>query len=148
MVQGAAEGRTLKRICRERGWPYSVVAGWVVEREGVVKALQAARKMWAEDLATETVSIADETDPSEPGAVPHAKHRTEVRFKLAGFLDREKWGEQVQHNVSLDPFGEMLRRVSERNLARLKGEQSDNGAERVVSEVPAGGAVIEEITEI
>ena len=144
LVQGAAEGRTLKRICRERGWPYSVVAGWVVEREEVVKALQAARKMWADDLATETVEIADAA-PSEVGGVPWSKHRTDVRFKLAGFLDREKWGEQVQHNVSLDPFGEMLRRVSERNLARLKGEQAP---ERVVSEVPAGGAVIEEITEI
>ena len=119
----------------------------------MVKALQAARKMWADDLATETISIADgmedgEDKPKEPVSVPWAKHRTDVRFKLAGFLDREKWGEQVQHNVSLDPFGEMLRRVSERNLARLKGEQSDNGAERVVSEVPRGTAVVEEITEI
>ena len=114
------------------------------EREEVVKALQSAREMWADDLATETVEIADGA-PSEVGGVPWAKHRTDVRFRLAGFLDREKWGEQVQHNVSLDPFGEMLRRVSERNLARLKGEQSP---ERVVSEVPASGAVVEEITEI
>ncbi len=123
LVQRTANGERLKKICRSCGWPHSVVAQWVAENEAVDKALAAARRIYAEDMAMETPEIADNTDAGEPGAIPKAKHRTEVRFKLAAMLDRQRFGEQVQHNVTIDPFTEMLRRVSERRLAEMKAAQ-------------------------
>ncbi len=137
LVQRAAEGERLRDICRTRGWPYSLVAKWISEREDVSKAVEGARRIWADDLATETVGIAD---GSGEGEVPKSKHRTDVRFKLAGFLDRARFGEQVQHNVSIDPFGEMLKRVSERNLARLREAQ---GLPALARPVQASHAVVE-----
>ena len=132
LVQRAAEGERLKAICKSRGWPYAVVAQWLVADEDLAREVEAARRIWADDLATETVEIADAGGEN----VPNAKHRTDVRFRLAGFLDRGKWGEQVQHNVTIDPFGEMLRRVSERKLAALR-EAQVGPQEKVVNEVPA-----------
>ena len=91
-----------------------------------------ARRLWAEDLALETVEIADDGDAGEVGK---GKHRTDVRFKVAGFMDRGRFGDQVQHNVSIDSFGDMLKRVSERKLAALKAAQAP--AELVINAVPA-----------
>lgn len=121
LVQRTVDGERLKTICKSRGWPHSVVAQWIAQREDVSKALTEARRIYAEDLAMETPEIADaETDKD---AVAGAKHRTDVRFKLAALLDRDRFGQQVQHNVSIDPFTEMLRRVSERRLAVMRQAQ-------------------------
>ena len=133
MFQRAAEGERLKGICRSKGWPYAVVAVWVSGQEELVKRLELARRIWAEDMALETVAIADGNEEN----VPAAKHRTDVRFKLAGFLDRARFGDQVQHNVTVDGFGEMLRRVSERKLAEIKASQQPAITERVINEIPA-----------
>lgn len=145
IVQRCAEGERVKEICRSKGWPYSVVAMWISEREDVARAVGEARRIWAEDLAVETVQIADSEDEN----VPSAKLRVETRFKLAGKLDREKWGETVQHTHVLDPFGELLKRVSERNLARLREQQNpEKGiAGEVVSEVPAVATPVAAVAE-
>ena len=133
LVQRAAEGERLKQICRSRGWPYTVVAEWILSDEALTKRLEAARRIWADDLAMETISIADSSGDKDD--VPAAKHRTDVRFKLAGFMDRAKYGEQVQHNVSVDPFGEMLKRVSEKQLARLREAQQPALLEKDITPV-------------
>ena len=121
IVQRVAEGERLKQICRSRGWPYALVAQWVSESEEVAKAYEQALRLAADDLAMETVGIADAAQPED---VAVAKHRTDIRLKLASRLHRERYGEQVQHNVTIDPFGEMLKRVSDRKLKALRAEQT------------------------
>jgi hypothetical protein len=130
LVQRAAEGERLREICKSRGWPYSIVAQWISDREEVAKAVEAARRIYADDLVMQTPEIADE---SGDGEVPKSKHRTDVRFKVASFLDRPRFGDQVQHNVTVDPFGEMLKRVSERNLARLR--EAQGGPARIEKDI-------------
>lgn len=128
IVQRVAEGERLKRICESRGWPYAVVAQWVSEREEVSKAYERALRIAADEFGQETVEIADGADGESVGV---AKLRVDTRFKLASRLYRDRYGEQVQHNVSFDPFGDMLRRVSERKLAALRAAQTPTG-ERVI----------------
>ena len=135
LVQRTVEGERLKSICRDRGWPHSVVAQWISQNEAVARALVEARRIYAEDLAMETPEIADAGVGKDD--VPGAKHRTDVRFKLAALLDRDRWGQQVQHNLTVDPFTEMLRRVSERRLAQMRQEQLP-AAERVIESLPMG----------
>ena len=48
-----------------------------------------ALRLWADSLATESVGIADETDPTE---VNHGKLRVDTRLKVAGVLDRKRFG--------------------------------------------------------
>jgi hypothetical protein len=122
IVQRVADGERLKQICRSRGWPYSLVAQWVAETDSVAKAYEQALRLAADELAQETVAIADGADPETVGV---AKLRVDARQKLAGKLYRERYGEQVQHNVVVDSFSEMLRRVSERRLKALRVEQTD-----------------------
>ena len=134
IVQRVAEGERLKTICKSKGWPYSVVAEWVAGNEGATKAYEQALRLAADDLALETVAIADDAGPEE---VAKAKHQTDVRLRLAGRLYRERYGEQVQHNVVVDSFGDMLKRVSERKLAAIKASQQPAITERVINEIPA-----------
>lgn len=128
IVQRCAEGERVKEICRTRGWPYSVVAMWLSENEVVAKRVEAARRIWAEDMAVETVGIADAAGDN----VPADKLRVDTRFRLAGKLDRDRWGESVEHRVVVDPFAEMLRRVSERNLKQLRDSSAQGVIEGVV----------------
>ncbi len=111
-----------------------MVAQWVAENDEVSKAYEQALRLAAEVWAEETVERVDEADPEK---VAHAKHRTDVRLKLAGKLHRERYGEQVQHNVTVDAFGEMLRRVSERKLAAMRAGQVVEGQVVGAVSVPA-----------
>lgn len=110
-----------------RGWSWGALWRWVQEDAKRAGEYQAALEAYAQDLALETVGISDGAVPDDVGV---AKLRVETRFKLAGKVDRSRWGDQVQHNVVVDSFGEMLRRVSERKLAALRDAQ---GGERVVN---------------
>ena len=130
ILQRVCEGERLKQVCRSKGWPYAVVAKWVAEGEERVKAYEAALRIASDEMALETVEIADGASQED---IAVAKHRTDVRLKLASRLYRERYGEQVQHNVMVDSFGEMLKRVSERKLAALKAAQQQPAiTERVV----------------
>lgn len=116
-----AEGERLKEVCRGKGWPYSVVAREMAGNEEWRKGYEGALRLAADDMAQAVVGIADGADAETLGK---AKLQADVRLKLAGKLYRERYGEQVQHNVLVDSFGEMLRRVSDRKLAEIKAKQS------------------------
>lgn len=133
IVQRVAEGERLKQICRSRGWPYALVAQWVCGDEEVSKRYEQALRLAADEMAQETVAIADDADPE---MVAHAKHRTDVRLKLAGKLYRDRYGEQVTVAHTLDPFSEMLRAVSNRRLAKMRELQAPvAGTEKDVTPV-------------
>ena len=93
IFQRVAEGETLKEVCRSRKWPYSLVARWVGETPEVFKAYEMALRLWADSLATESVGIADGTDPTE---VNHGKLRVDTRRWMASRLDRQRYGDKVE----------------------------------------------------
>ena len=130
IVQRVAEGERLKQICRSRGWPYAVVAQWITETEDVAKRYDMALRIAADEMAMSTVEIADEQEEvvKKDGTtydpdVGRDKLRVDTRLKLAGKLYQDRYGEKVQHSHTLDPFSDMLRRVSEKRLASLKAAQ-------------------------
>jgi hypothetical protein len=124
--QGALQAET-----RQRGWSWGALWKFIVDSPEVRRDYQSALEAYSQDKALETVGIADGASAEE---VAVAKLRVETRFKLAGKVDRGRWGDQVTVQHSVDDFGEMLRRVSERGLARIKESQAPM-LERVVSVV-------------
>lgn len=99
IFQRVAEGETLKEVCKSRRWPYSVVARWVGETPEAFKGYEFALRLWADSLATETIAVADLTDPTEVG---HGKLRVDARMKLASRLDRARYGDKVEVSGSVE----------------------------------------------
>jgi hypothetical protein len=110
LVQRVAEGGTLKAYCTSIGVPYSLVAQYVAQTPAVKSQYDAALQMWGDSLAQETVGIADKADAETIGA---SKLQVETRLKLAGKIDRERYGEReapkVQVNIAL---GDVAREIA------------------------------------
>ena len=145
LVQRVAEGETLKEICRSRNLPYSKVAQWICENEGVLRRYEAALALWADALAQESVALAAAATPE---TVNVAKLRIATHLKLAGKWDRERYGERLKVEgavrVPVDAglmglAGELLARIAARSAERsaqgMQGRTID--AER--PEIPASG---------
>ena len=122
----AEKGEVAMREERERrGWSWGALWRWIVEDEvrytEYVQALEAHVQM----LALETVGIAD--------ADGDAKLRVDTRFKLAGKVDRERWGEravQMEKGAVLLDAGLLGTMVE--MLGRLSGPTVAQDAGRVI----------------
>ena len=113
-----AEGghKALKAERDMRGWSWGALWKWIRDDEGRRKEYEDALEAYAQDLALETVGIADGVEDAALGRL-----RVETRFKVAGKLDRERWGDKVQAgggvglplaDAALIGFaGEMLKRI-------------------------------------
>ena len=89
-----SDGMSLRRICRARGWPKSIVSKWIAEDQGRRERYDAALSEWADDIAQETLAISDEVkDETEPQKITAAKLRIDTRLRLAGRWDRRRYGE-------------------------------------------------------
>jgi hypothetical protein len=67
-------------------------------------AVKAARKEGASAMVDDALHIVDSA-PADRDSVNKAKVRAELRVKVAGFIDRESWGEQKQQvNVNVNQF--------------------------------------------
>jgi hypothetical protein len=93
ITQRIAEGTTLKEICRSLGWPRSFVWKWINADPERKCAYDDAMKAWADELAQETIQIADNPDPKTVG---RDKLRVDTRLKIAAKWDRQRYGEQSQ----------------------------------------------------
>ena len=125
----------MDEACRLRGWALSALWGWVMGDDGRKRDFQESQNLCVGRMAWETVGIADASED--------AKLRVDTRFRIAGKVDRERWGEKVDHiGVMLDPFSEMLREISQRRLAAMR-EPVAMPAERVIEAVAS-----DEIEEI
>lgn len=97
------EGETLAEICKNQEIPYSLVARWIEETPALKAEYELARKSWADRLAQETLKIADDVEGADEAShVSAAKLRVDTRLKLAGKLDRERYGERDQGNVRVE----------------------------------------------
>lgn len=95
VIADTIEGMSPKQIAEKLGVRYSLLWTWLNEDEERFTAYQAALKGYADDLAHETRSIAD--NPSENSAAD--KLRIETRLKLASRWDRQRYGEQTNVQV-------------------------------------------------
>ena len=71
-----------------RGWSWGALWGWIVADEGRYRQYMQALEAYVQDKALETVGIADGSG--------EAKLMVDTRFRLAGKVDRARWGEQVK----------------------------------------------------
>ncbi len=94
ILRRVAEGETLKEICRSRGWPYSMVAQWMIETPGMAVQYEQALAFWGDAVAQETLAISDESaGAANPYEVTAAKLRIDTRLKLASRWNRARYGE-------------------------------------------------------
>ena len=107
---------TLKELAKLWAVPRGRFVEWfTTEHAGLY---DAALKVRADELAHGALEIAD---GCEKDFAPVAKLQVDTRLRLASRWDRARYGEQVQHNVAVEPFAAMLKRVSERKLAEKLG---------------------------
>ena len=109
-----------------RGWSWGALWGWIVGDVERYRDYTRSLEAYVQERALETIGIADKTEDH--------KLRVDTRFRLAGKVDRVRWGDQVQHTVVVDSFGEMLKRVSERKLAALRQGQEPRVIEHMAAE--------------
>jgi hypothetical protein len=99
IVHRLADGKTLKRIAKDWGIPYGRLAEWVTEDRERSEQYAMALAIWVDSLAQESVGIADDVE-EDRDAVAKAKLQTSVRMGLATRLNRQRYGDAVEHKVS------------------------------------------------
>ena len=75
-----------------RGWSWGALWGWIVADEGRYRDYMQALEAYVQEKALETVGIADGSG--------EAKLMVDTRFKLAGKVDRARWGESIKQDGS------------------------------------------------
>ena len=75
-----------------RGWSWRALWSYIVADEVRYREYMQALEAYVQGLALETVGIADGADAESVGA---AKLQVDTRFKLAGKVDRARWGDKV-----------------------------------------------------
>jgi hypothetical protein len=96
IVQRVTDGETLKEIATAWKIPYGRLAEWLIEDRERSEQYNQALQIWSDSLAQESVKIADEGG-SEAGEVQRDKLRIDTRLKLAGKLNRPRYGDAVEH---------------------------------------------------
>lgn len=115
ILDAIANGSFLTDVCRQDGMPSTrTVDRWAEEREPFRLALARARRVGAEGLVADGLRILDECDDSQAPPVTKAVGQANYRMKLAGYHDRDTYGErppvvavQVTTNV-VTAFGKMI----------------------------------------
>lgn len=133
LVQRVAEGEGLAGICASWDVRYGQVWEWLVSDVERYRMFQGALEAGAHFEVEEAKAIADGSEPETLGV---DRLRVDVRFRRAKAHAPKVYGEKMEVGVVADAFGELLRRVSERHLKRLKDGQS-GPTEKVVGESDA-----------
>lgn len=87
-----AEGKSLRRICRERELSESSVRRWIAQSEEATAHSMRARELGCDALADECLEIADEKggDPTEK------RIRIDTRLRLIG-----KWSQRYSDKLAV-----------------------------------------------
>jgi len=110
-----AKGEPLAQICRDEHMPaVRTVSDWKARHESFSAAFACAREEGFDELAAETLEIADQVEP-EKAKVAKAKLRIETRLKLLAKWDPKRYGDKldlthggklaISHEDALDALG-------------------------------------------
>jgi len=86
------QGWTTDRTCKWLGCGSRAFYKWLRSEDGRQERYYAARKVWADHLAEETLEIADSTTDAADAQV--AKLRIDTRKWLAASANPENWGDR------------------------------------------------------
>ena len=114
-----AEGKSLRRICREMDLKESSVRYWLTRDADAFAQSTRARELGCDALADECIEIADGTDPTDVKRV-----KIDTRIRLIG-----KWSQRYGDKVSISSKTEVTHRY---DLDSLSDEELD-GLERVLA---------------
>lgn len=142
LLQRVAEGETLPEVCKSKGLAYSLIAKHIAETPLLKAEYDAALQIWGDALAQETVKIADDATPETIGP---AKLQVDTRLKVAGKLDRERYGERERPAVAVNiSLGDVAREIRELETRLGIGLPSVT----VVEQLPAPAEKPEELERI
>lgn len=103
LVQRLAGGETMDEICYSRQIPPSLVAAWIAGDEELSEACAVAERLYVDGEVKRALRIVDGTEGEDEQPGPNAakpKERAEFRKWMAERLNRKRYGEKVQHEVS------------------------------------------------
>lgn len=103
-----AEGKSLRRICRELGKPESTVRYWLNKNEEAFAHSARARELGCDALADECLDIAD--DPLIPTDVKRV--RIDTRIRLIG-----KWSQRYSDKLTVKSESTVTHRYDLDNLS-------------------------------
>lgn len=132
VFQRLTEGETLRQIAADWGVPRGRFIEWYTTQHA--ERYDAALKVWASEDAHETVEIADGARAEEVG---QAKLRIDARKWRASKYDRQRYGEQVQHQVS----GRAVLRVDFSRSGEREVEQVEGVVESTSRKISALGEI-------
>lgn len=133
----AADG--LKAACESRLWTQGAVLNWISENEERKVRYAGALQVKAEMIAHATLDIADGSDPEMVGV---SKLQIDTRLKLAGKWNRERYGERVSVDKTVNVVVDAgLVGFAGELLARLSGPGRVVGASTVETVVEVGRVV-------
>ena len=89
VVAQVASGVTLREICSHYAIEYGLLWAWMGAEPERMARYEFALKGLADSYVVESVGMADSTDPDE---VALGKLRVDTRLKVAGVLDRKRFG--------------------------------------------------------
>lgn len=127
-----ADGETVQEFCTSKSLAYSLVARHIAQTPLLKAQYDTALQLWGDALAQESVAIADEQKEAtkrdgstfDPD-VARDKLRVDTRLRLAGKLDRERYGERdrpaVAVNISLGDVAREIRELESRLGIALGG---------------------------
>lgn len=117
-----ADGETVQEFCASKSLAYSLVARHIAQTPLLKAQYDTALQLWGDALAQESVGI---VDGATPETVSVRKLRAETRLRLAGKLDRERYGERdrpaVAVNISLGDVSREIRELEARLGIALGG---------------------------
>lgn len=131
------EGKSLRQICRENGWPHSTVLAWLGKEFSDQYA--QAQEQRADYYFDEMIEIADEV-PADKNAIAAARLRIDTRKWIMGRMNPKKYSDRVNVDMSgetkvthdgtveFTPTDMAISRLDE-IVSRAIGERKDTGLE-------------------
>ncbi len=119
--QRVMEGESLKQIARSWELPVMRFIEWVVNDLARLQVYEAALRIRADDLAHETLQIADNQD----GDTRRDALRVKTRMTMAGHWDRQRYGDVVRKDVSITHRRHASELTDDELLALIQNAQRD-----------------------
>ncbi len=135
--QRVIEGESLKQIARSWELPVMKFVTWIIEDLSRLQVYQAALKVRADEMAHETIEIADDKD----GDPRRDSLRVRTRMTLAGHWNREQYGLKSEKTIT-HQHRRLASELSDEELMALIDRERDRRA------IPGESTPVEAVLEL